>query len=51
MKAIDGRGTYPDIEKLSIDVMDHAETIYNMQKETILAPALALGPQTFTGSF
>ena len=37
MKAIDGRGTYPEIEKLSVEVMTHAESVYNVEQEVLAA--------------
>jgi type I restriction enzyme R subunit len=39
MKAIDGRAEYPEIEKLSVEVLDHAETVYVLQHdERLLTP-------------
>ena len=38
MSAIDGRGTYHEIEKLSVDVMAHAESMYNIEREALASP-------------
>ena len=44
MKAIDGRAEYPEIEKISVEVLDHAETVYVLQHdERLLAPVPPIG--------
>jgi type I restriction enzyme R subunit len=44
MKAIDGRAEYPEIEKLSVEVLDHAETVYVLQHdERLLTPMPTVG--------
>jgi type I restriction enzyme R subunit len=44
MKAIDGRAEYPEIENLSVEVLDHAETVYVLQHdERLLAPVPTAG--------
>jgi type I restriction enzyme R subunit len=44
MKAVDGRASYPDYEKLSVEVIDHAETVYVLQHdERLLAPNPTIG--------
>jgi type I restriction enzyme R subunit len=44
MKAIDGRAEYPEIEKLSVQVLGHAETVYVLQHdERILTPVPTIG--------
>jgi type I restriction enzyme R subunit len=43
MRSIDGRASYPEIEKISTEFVGHAETVFAMRKEDIGADSASLG--------
>jgi len=46
MKTIDGRASYDEIEKLSLDVISQAETIFSVRKYPWVDLPLGLDPMS-----